>query len=171
VVFHNMVVFLVLRLCSVLRFFRCWRSTYFLHLQGAVKFQIDEDGQRTYNVTLRLVCITIVALRRHCYVSWVCVCSLRYPAWNARVCHILLSPVVCLAVPHFSTLSCKQHDFWEKVIVHKMYVLIFSLNLSETFLILRRNQWDVVINICSSSCKIPLFLSHINETWISLTDF
>ena len=55
-----------------------------------------------------------------------------------HVHHIVLSSVACLGVLHFSTLSCKQNDFWEEVIVHKMYVLIFSVNLSEIFLILRR---------------------------------
>jgi hypothetical protein len=61
--------------------------------------------------------------------------------------------------------------FWEKVIVHKMYVFIFSVNLSETFLILRRIHWDVVISVCTSSCKVPIILAHVNETWIPLTYF
>jgi len=43
-----------------------------------------------------------------CYILWVCVCSLRYPACNAHApyCHLWR-----LAVPYFSKLSHKRHEF------------------------------------------------------------
>ena len=44
---------------------------------------------------------------------------------------IVLSPVASLAIPHFPTLSHKRHDFRNKFIERKMYVLIFSSTLSE----------------------------------------
>jgi hypothetical protein len=74
------------------------------------------------------------------------------------MCRIILSSVACLAVPYFSTLSHKRHDFRKKVIEHKMCVLTFSTILSETLLILRRIQRDIIINIHRSSCTLPVIL-------------
>jgi hypothetical protein len=48
-----------------------------------------------------------------------------------RTRRIMFSFVTCLALPYFSTLSHKWHDFREKMINYKMCVLIFPTTLSE----------------------------------------
>jgi hypothetical protein len=49
---------------------------------------------------------------------------------------------------------------------HTKCVFCFSLQLwSETFLILRRTEWDMNKKVYWSSHKYPLFLSNFNETW------
>jgi hypothetical protein len=51
-------------------------------------------------------------------------------------------------------------------------VFWFSLQLlSDTFLVLRRIQRDITINVHRSLCKVPLLLSDFNETWIFSADF
>jgi hypothetical protein len=61
---------------------------------------------------------------------------------------------------------------FEKNVIEYKSMFSFSLHLlSETFLILRRNELDMVKNVYWSSCKCPLFLSDFNETRIFWTDF
>ena len=74
------------------------------------------------------------------------------------------------AVQCFSTLSHQRHDFWKKFLNIES-VFIFSIILSETFLILRRIRRDIIINLHRSLFKYLLFLSDFNETWIFSIDF
>ena len=46
-------------------------------------------------------------------------------------------------------------NIFEKVTEHKMYILIFSTNLSKIFPILRSNERDMIKNVYWSSCKVP----------------
>jgi hypothetical protein len=79
--------------------------------------------------------------------------------------------MACLAVPYFSTLSYKRHDFRKIVIELKMWVLIFFTNLFETFLSPRIIQLDITVNVPRYSCKVAVILSGFNATGIFSTDF
>jgi len=69
---------------------------------------------------------------------------------------IILSSVPCLVLKYFSLLPHKRHDF-RNIIEYKMCALIFST--TEVFLILKRVQQDIITNIQSSSCKVPIILA------------
>jgi hypothetical protein len=72
-----------------------------------------------------------------------------------RMRHSILSSVACLAVPYFSTLSHKRHDC--RKIYWTLNVFWFSLQLlSETFVILRRIQRDITINVHRPSREVPV---------------
>jgi hypothetical protein len=59
--------------------------------------------------------------------------------------------------------SLKWHAFRKKKVTeHKIPVLILSTILSETFLILRRTERDI-INIHGSLCKVPNVLRNVQQ--------
>jgi hypothetical protein len=89
-----------------------------------------------------------------------------------RICRIILSSVVSLAVLYFSTLSHKRHNFpKKKVIGHKMCVLIFSKNFIWSVSHSAKNSARYIINVHRSSCKEPLFLLVFIKLLIFSTDF
>ena len=59
------------------------------------------------------------------YSFWVCVFSLSYPACTAHA-PIILSSVVCLALPHLSTLS-HQRRIFDRNLLSLQFVFCFSL--------------------------------------------
>jgi hypothetical protein len=100
-----------------------------------------------------------------------CVCSLSYLACKGMR-RIILSSVVCLAVPHFSTLCHERKIFEKKVIKHKIWVLIFST----------KNVWNIFnsknslaryYHLCTELFmeKYLLLLSGFNRTWIFPANF
>ena len=84
-----------------------------------------------------------------------------------RIRRIVLSLVACPAVPYFSTLSHKRHDFQKNVTERKMCFDFFLQLSSKTSLILRRIEQDIV-NVHIPPCKV-LFLSEVNQ--ISSADY
>jgi hypothetical protein len=75
----------------------------------------------------------------------------------------VLSSVACRALQYFTTLSHKLNDLKKKerkrLFACKMCVLFPPRLLSETFLILRRSERDVIKNVHRSSCKVPIHFS------------
>jgi hypothetical protein len=60
---------------------------------------------------------------------------------------------------NFSTLSHKRYDFRKKKVLKTKYVFWFSLQLlSGTYLILRRNGWDMIKNVYWPSYKVAFVL-------------
>jgi hypothetical protein len=61
--------------------------------------------------------------------------------------------------------------FFKKIIEHKMCILTLSTNLSETFLILRRTEPDMIQMYNVFRMKCPLYLFRFNGIWIFSTYF
>jgi len=77
---------------------------------------------------------------------------------TVRMYHIVICGLPDCAI--FVHIISQSLDFRKKKkIVHEMRVFILSTILSETFLILCRNEWDKVKNVCWFLCKIPVIIS------------
>jgi hypothetical protein len=78
-----------------------------------------------------------------------------------RMRRFILLYVASPTVLHFHTLSNKRRDFRKKkkITEHKMcFCILFTTFVSEIFLILRRNERDMIKNVYLSSCKVPVIL-------------
>jgi hypothetical protein len=81
-----------------------------------------------------------------------------HPACKVHAPCVTVPSVTCLALPYFSALSKKRHDFGEKVIEYKICIWIFSTTLPKAFLIFRIIQRDMITNVKTSSCEVFLIL-------------
>jgi len=69
----------------------------------------------------------------------------------------MLASVSYPVVRYFSTLTKKKkHDCRANFIEHKTCILIFSINFSETLLIVKNSKRDIVITANRSSCEVPI---------------
>jgi len=71
--------------------------------------------------------------------------------------YAILSSMACPVVQYFSPLPYKGHDWRKDFSGNKIFVLIFSTTFSETFLILRRTERDI-INLYWSSYKVSIIV-------------
>jgi hypothetical protein len=74
---------------------------------------------------------------------------------------IISSYVACLALPYYSTLCHKRHDFWRMVTEHRISVLIFSTTYTRTIFDLRRIEQRIIINGHRSSLQYTRCSSQI----------
>ena len=81
-----------------------------------------------------------------------------------RICYIILSSMAFL-VTHVSALSHKQHDFRKRKLLNKKCVLIFSTDFIWN-IILRRIERDMVLNVKTSLCEVPIILVRFNKARI-----
>jgi len=91
----------------------------------------------------------------------VCACSLRYPACNAHAPYCHLWPIRLYDIfPHYLINGSIFGGVGGKILNSKC-VFRFSLHLlPETFLILRRIQRDIGINVCA-----PVFMQSAGYYW------
>jgi len=106
------------------------------------RYHSQLEWQCTINITLRLVRSTIVAVEKAISIAY-SECVFVALGIRMQCVFAVLSSVASPALQYFSTLPHNGTIFGEKVIWRKMW-LWFSLHLlPETFIILRRNEWDM----------------------------
>jgi len=80
----------------------------------------------------------------------------------------MLSTVTCLALPHYTHYLINDTIFDKKLLLNIKFVFWFSLHiLSETFLVLRKPERNVIKILYWFDVTYPLFLSDFNETEFS----
>jgi hypothetical protein len=117
---------------------------------------LKQDIQCAYSLILRRVSVTIVAVENQYYIFCVCAYNLNHLACKAHAPYCPLWPVWLYHIYSFYLIN---GTIFRKKLWNRKCMFWFSLRiLSETFLILRRIQRDIIINIHRSSCKVLIIL-------------
>ena len=122
--------------------------------------------QCTHDVTLKRVRVTIVIVENQDALNTPNVCSVSYPACNAHA-HIVICGSSSFKISFHITSWTTQISF-KKMFLSTKCVFWFSPQLlSETFLILRRAEWDMIKNVfrsaaCEVSCIHVIFYRNLN---------
>jgi len=136
---------------------------------------MEQDGQGTYKVRWCNHCcsgkVTSIT-QSECVYAAVCIENAMHMR-HIVICGLSLSTIF---LPHFLINGTISE---EKLLNTKCVFWFFLQPLYETFLILRRNERDMIKNeqdmmknVYWSPCKVPLlFLSDFNKTWIFFTYF
>jgi hypothetical protein len=108
------------------------------------------------------VCVCVRARACVCVCARARVCSLSYLARNTRVpyCYLWPAPLYNIFPHYLINGTIFEKSYWAKS------VFCFSLQLlSETFLILRRIERDMIKMCNGLHVNYPLFLWDFNDTW------
>jgi hypothetical protein len=101
---------------------------------------------------------------KKCWVLWVCVCLYSCPNYPACKLHFFCAALYCHPWPVrlyriFPHYLINGPIFIKKKLLNVKCVFWYSLRRSsEKFLILRRSEWDIIINAHRSLCKVLVFL-------------
>jgi hypothetical protein len=144
------------------RFFMCLHcsdlSFFWLTLSRLLKWPLSiTDYYKFFKTTLRRVRSPIVAVEK----QWVlhnlsvCICSLRFPACNARApyCHLWPAPLYNI-FPHYLI----NLTIFEKKLPNVKLCFEFLYNLFWNFFILRKIERDMIKNVYWSSCEVLFML-------------
>ena len=123
---------------------------------------IQNHSECTYNLTLRIVRVTIVAVEKTMNITYsVCVKVVLGIQHAVLMCRIISPFVAPPAVTQFSTLSHKWYDSQKQAFENKFCVSIFSRNFVSNMYHSKIIQPDNVINVHVTSCKVPFILARL----------
>jgi hypothetical protein len=123
----------------------------------------EQDRQCAYKVTLSCVRVTIFSVENQQVLHKLSVCpysvlAIQHDKPVRRISLYVLPSVACLDLPYFPTYLLNGTNFG-KTLLNTKCVFIFCVQpFSETFLILRRIQRNIIINVHRSSCKVTAIL-------------